>query len=71
MHQQMCTTRRPFQHLGGLLSNHLDQDQEKQQIIKRESVLPKSFCNFFALSEMRQFPGKVQKCNFFADRFRK
>ena len=67
----MCTTRRPFQRLEGLLSNHLDQNQEEQQIIKWESALPKSFCNFFALSKMQQFPGKMQKCNFFADRFRK
>ena len=44
---------------------------KKQQIIKWESALPESFCNFFALSEMRQFLRKVQKCNFFADRFRK
>ena len=40
VHQQMCTTRRPFQRLGGVLSNYPNQNQ------------------------MRQFPRKVQKCNF-------
>ena len=71
VHQQMCTTRKPFQHLGGLLSNHPNQNQKKTNNYQWESALPKSFCNFFALSEMRQFPRKVQKCNFFADHFRK
>ena len=34
VHQQMCTTRKPFQRLGGLLSNHPNQNQKMQQIIK-------------------------------------
>ena len=39
---------------------------KKQQIIKSESALPKSFCNFFALSEVQQFPsqGKCKNAIF-------
>ena len=67
VHQQMCTTRRPFQRLGGLLSNHPDQNQKNNKLSNEKVPLPKNFCNFFALfrSEMQQFPGKAQKCKIF------
>ena len=31
MHQQMCTTGRPFQRLGGLLSNHPNRNQKDEE----------------------------------------
>ena len=69
VHKQMCTTGRPFQPLGCFVSNHPDQKQ-KQLIIKQESALPKSVCNFFALSEMQQSAGNARRMPFFVDRFR-
>ena len=38
VHQQMCTTRRPFQRLGGLLSNHPDQIKKSNKL-SNERVL--------------------------------
>ena len=32
VHQQLCTTRRPFQLLGGLLSNHPSQNQKNNKL---------------------------------------
>ena len=34
----MCTTRRPFQRLGGLLSNHPNQNQKKNNRLSNEKV---------------------------------
>ena len=64
VHQQMCTTGRPFQRLGGLLSNHPNKIKKTTNSQMRESALPKSFCNFFALSEMLGNPGKVENAIF-------
>ena len=65
--QQMCTTRRPFQRLGGLLSNHPNQNQKKNNKLSNEKVhCRKVSATFSRSSEMRQFPRKVQKIQFFS-----
>ena len=51
VHQQMCTTGRSFQRVGGLLSN-------KKVRCRNVSA------TFFTLSEMQQIPKKVQNAIF-------
>ena len=47
VHQQMCTTRRPFQRLGGLLSNHPNQNQKKTTNYQMRKCTAEKFLQLF------------------------
>ena len=49
VHQQMCTTRKPFQRLGGLLSNHPNQNQRTTNYQMRKCTAEKFLQLFRAL----------------------
>ena len=66
----MCTNKcaQPEGHFGVLGPP----EQKKDDKFSNKKVhCRKVSATFFALSEMLGIPGRVKKCNFFADSFRK
>ena len=71
----MCTKKcaQPeghFQRLGGLLTNHLDQNPNNDKLSSEKVHCRKVFATFSRSLKCSKFK-KVQKRNFFGDRFRK
>ena len=70
VHQQMCTTGRPFQRLGGLLSNHPNQNQD-DKFSNEKTHCRKVSATFSRSLKCWEFQGKYKNAFLFADRFRK
>ena len=64
MHQEMCTTRKPFQRLGGLLSNHPDQTQKKNRLSNEKVHCRKVSATFSRSLKCNKFQGKRKNAIF-------
>ena len=64
MHQQMCTTRRLFQRLGGLLTNHPNQNQKNNKLSNEKVHCRKVSATFSRSLKCGNFQGKYKNAIF-------
>ena len=64
VHQQMCTTRRPFQRLGGLLSNHPNQNKKDNKLSNEKVHCRKVSATFSRSLKCSNFQGKCKNAIF-------
>ena len=64
VHQQMCTTRRPFQRPGGLLSNHPNQKNNNNKLSNEKVHCRKVSATFSRSLKCGNFQGKYKNAIF-------